>query len=184
MKKIWICLALAIALSLGSFALAHAEEDPPRLIGEFSTVDIYGNEFDQSLIASAPLTFVNIWGTFCPPCIDEMPALGKLAEEFAGRVQFLGIVGDVNYGYGVDEDLVDLAVEIAEQTGAISYTHLVPSDQLLEAPLSAIEAYPTSFFVDSEGRQFSIGYVGSRDEDSWREIIQAAINEMDIPKSE
>ena len=155
---------------------AHAEV--PQMIAEFSTVDIYGNPQDQSLIQNVPLTFVNIWGTLCPPCIDEMPVLGKLADEFAGQVQFIGIVGDVNYGYGVNEELVELAIEIAEDTGAANYVHLVPSDELIARPLSAIEYYPTSFFVDSEGYQFAAAYIGSRDEAAWREIIQSALDEL------
>jgi thiol-disulfide isomerase/thioredoxin len=34
---------------------------------------------------------VNIWGAWCPPCRVEAPGLGKVAREFEGRVQFLGV---------------------------------------------------------------------------------------------
>jgi thiol-disulfide isomerase/thioredoxin len=34
---------------------------------------------------------VNFWGSWCPPCHDEMPRLVAAHEEFGDRVQFLGV---------------------------------------------------------------------------------------------
>jgi thiol-disulfide isomerase/thioredoxin len=34
---------------------------------------------------------VNIWGSWCPPCQVEAPDLARVSEDFAGRVQFLGV---------------------------------------------------------------------------------------------
>jgi thiol-disulfide isomerase/thioredoxin len=34
---------------------------------------------------------VNVWGSWCPPCIEEAPDLAAVSKEFEGRVQFLGI---------------------------------------------------------------------------------------------
>ena len=38
---------------------------------------------------------VNFWATWCPPCVEEMPELSGMAEEFAARkVEFVGIAID------------------------------------------------------------------------------------------
>ena len=37
---------------------------------------------------------VNIWGSWCGPCLEEAPDLSRVAREFEGRVQFLGV--DIN----------------------------------------------------------------------------------------
>lgn len=34
---------------------------------------------------------VNIWGSWCPPCTEEMPRIVAAHEEFGDRVQFVGI---------------------------------------------------------------------------------------------
>lgn len=34
---------------------------------------------------------VNVWGSWCAPCIEEAPDLAEVAREFEGRVQFLGV---------------------------------------------------------------------------------------------
>ena len=47
----------------------------------------------QSLLAQLRGTpvVVNIWAAWCPPCRVEAPGLTKIAREFEGKVQFLGV---------------------------------------------------------------------------------------------
>jgi thiol-disulfide isomerase/thioredoxin len=34
---------------------------------------------------------VNVWATWCPPCVEEAPHLADVSKELDGRVQFLGL---------------------------------------------------------------------------------------------
>jgi thiol-disulfide isomerase/thioredoxin len=36
----------------------------------------------------APVTLVHFWATWCPPCIEESPALDRLNHDLAGRREF------------------------------------------------------------------------------------------------
>lgn len=113
----------------------------------FTTIDIYGNEVSSSLFAENKITVVNIWGTFCGPCINEMPELGEWNNRLPEGVGLVGIVCDINGPY--DIDTMDYAGEIVDYTGA-HYVNLVPDSGLWDI-LNYVDAVPTTIFVDAEG---------------------------------
>lgn len=155
-----------------------AEPAPPAAepsFQNFTSVDLDGNPVTQEIFAEHALTMVNIWGTFCGPCIREMPDLGVLAAEYADRgMQIVGIVADVG---GVDDKLADTARRIVAETGA-DYPHILLSADLWEAKLNTVSAIPTTFFVDAGGNVLSKDYIGSNSADGWRTVIDEVLAGM------
>jgi thiol-disulfide isomerase/thioredoxin len=41
--------------------------------------------------------FMNMWATWCPPCIAEMPSIDQLHEEMGGEVAFVMLSLDKNF---------------------------------------------------------------------------------------
>ena len=160
----------------GDISTSYKAEEDERILS-FTASDIYGNEVSSDIFKDSKITVVNIWGTFCSPCIYEMPFLGELSREYdKSEVQFLGIVSDaVDYFGEEDSNAVALAQEIAEETKA-AYTHIVPSMEVLEF-LYDVTAVPTTFFLDSEGRVIGEAVVGAREKDAWKEIIDNLLEE-------
>ena len=157
-------------------ALSMTEDDPyARALGNFSTVDIDGNPVDSSLFGNADVTLVNIWGTFCGPCLQEMPHLGELAAEYKDKgVQFLGIVCDtMNRDGSVNDEVVALAREIAQKTGA-TYTHL-PFTDFADELNTVLEYVPTTVFVNGEGKIVGELHVGSMDKAGWIQVIEQTL---------
>ena len=148
------------------------------VLSSFSATDLDGNTVDQSVLADYDLTMVNVWATFCGPCINEMPDLGELAQEYADKkVQIIGLVSDVlNTDGTISEEQVQTARDIVEQTGA-SYLHLLPSEDLYGV-LGQISAVPTTFFVDSEGKQVGSAIVSAQSKDKWVQTIDAMLTEV------
>lgn len=148
------------------------------VLSSFSATDLDGNTVDQSVLADYDLTMVNVWATFCGPCINEMPDLGELAQEYADKkVQIIGLVSDVlNTDGTISEEQVQTARDIVEQTGA-SYLHLLPSEDLYGV-LGQISAVPTTFFVDSEGKQVGSAIVSAQSKDKWVQTINAMLTEV------
>lgn len=131
----------------------------------FTAKDLDGNEVDQSVFANAKLTMMNIWATFCGPCINEMPELGELAAEGGTDYQIIGVCADLNG----TEDMLEDAKEIVSQTKA-NYLHLQPSEDLYPV-LTASSSVPVTFFFDSEGKLVGKGILGAQDKDTWSQII-------------
>ena len=143
----------------------------------FDTADLYGEEVNESIFQDYSLTLVNVWGTFCGPCLEEMPYLGEIHEEYEPQgVNVVGIVIDIqDEDLKVDEDQRELAKEIVQDTGA-EYTHLVISEDMIDSVLSQFDAIPASFFVDSDGNIVSEFYIGSKSKEEWVDIIEENIN--------
>lgn len=133
---------------------------------EFKSYDLMGNEVTNEVFQQAEITVINIWETDCVGCVEEMPELAQMAEKYAGKVQFLGIVGDVR---GLDDTQhLKLAKKIAEKAG-VKYTNLVISDDLADF-MSKVVAFPTTLLVDSAGNAIEAPIVGSIPE-----LIEATI---------
>ena len=141
--------------------------------GYFTTEDLDGNVVTQEIFTESKYTFVNIWGTYCGPCINEMPDLGELANEYDKEdIQFIGIVCDV---YSSDDSA--LAKKIINKTGAY-YTHLVCNQDIVDWYLNDVEAVPTTLIIDSEG---NILYetIGSQSKNQWKTLINSYLTNQE-----
>lgn len=139
----------------------------------FTGTDLEGNAVASDIIFSrSKLTMVNVWATYCGPCLEEMPGLGELAAEYDAReFQIVGIVSDVKEGE--DQALVE---SLVRETGA-NYLHLLRSDSIEHAILGGVSAVPTTFFFNQEGK-FLGGLVGSGEKSAWEEIIRGLLEEL------
>lgn len=138
----------------------------------FSTQDIYGNEVTEDIFSEYDLTLVNVFATWCSPCVAEMPELAQLHKNMAEEnVNVLAVVTDaLNERGEADEKRIELAKQIAEMSGA-EFTFMVPDDTYLNGILYQIQAVPTSFFVDSQGMIVGEPYVGARDLAGWTDVV-------------
>lgn len=181
-KKLWSMLILAALLTTGLTACGGESSQETGsgsgVLAGFTAQDLEGNDVDDSIFGDYDVTMINVWGTFCGPCIQEMPDLGQLAEDYADEgLQIVGIVSDAtDYEGGYPEETVELAKEIVEETGA-GYLHLLPSQDLLDRVLSSIQVVPTTFFVDSEGNQLGGIVTGAKSYEDWTAIFDQKLEE-------
>ncbi|MBD5546353.1 MAG: TlpA family protein disulfide reductase [Lachnospiraceae bacterium] len=143
----------------GSEALAETEESA-KVWGQmpsFTAKDLEGNTVTESVFAEKDLTVVNIWGTFCPPCIEEMPELGEWAETMPENVQIVGLIIDIN---GEDDTTHrDLAVAITEKAGA-DFTQIIANGDFVDI-MKGVVGVPTTLFVDKDGNIVGEPIVGA-----------------------
>lgn len=118
-------------------------------VPQFTTVDLDGNIVTDAIFSEYDLTVVNVWGTYCGPCIGEMPELGAWAKELPDNVHLMGFVVDI---YTKKEEAqIAKAKKILSDAGA-EFPCMILDEQAnwLDYMLT-IQAVPTTFFVDSEG---------------------------------
>ncbi len=152
------------------------ESGVPDGLDNFITYDLYGNQVDQSLFSDYKITIVDVWGTYCNPCIESMPTLALIYDQYAEKgVNVAGIVIDVQSADGTPKaDFIAKAIEIKSQTGA-NFTHIIVSDNVRRAVIKDISAIPASFIVDSQGKIISDIAYGGHSQEEWEELIDEYI---------
>ncbi len=141
----------------------------------FEAVTLEGDGITSDIFSESRLTMINVWATYCNPCLSEMPGLGELALSYAPEdFRLVGIVSDVPEGSGQQE--LEQAKELVEATGA-GYTHLLLSESLYSGLLADVSAVPTTFFADKDGRIIDI-VIGAMEKDAWKEKIDALLEEL------
>ncbi len=108
---------------------------------EFTALDLDGNPVSSAdLFAQNEITMVNLWATWCPPCIGELQELQAIDQRL--KEKNCGIIGIL-----LDEDL-DTARQLIADNG-VAYP-VVQAPENVNA-LFYSEYIPTSYFVNSEG---------------------------------
>jgi len=94
------------------------------------------------------VVIVDIWGTWCPPCREEVPHLIELQETYGDRgLQVIGL----NYEHVSEDQIQDKIREFIEEFG-INYPCLIVNGQ--EATIEQIpdfRGFPTTLVIDAEG---------------------------------
>jgi thiol-disulfide isomerase/thioredoxin len=114
------------------------------------------------------VVLLNFWTTWCPPCVEEIPSLGRLAKRLSDH-PFRVISIDV----GEEEQQVrDFLKEVPAD-----FPVLMDPDGTTIDPWK-IRAFPTSFVIDREGRM-RYGYYGGLewDDDEVVALIEQLLQE-------
>ena len=140
-------------------ALKNAEYIGPQIQGaeligktiRFETKDIDGNPVkSEDLFSKRAVTMINIWATWCGPCKKELEELGKIHRRLEKKdAGILGICDDA--GEKADECRALIA------KNNLTYLNILPYEGMEEL---GVDAFPTSFFVDREGKILTYPVVG------------------------
>ena len=148
-------------------------------VGKFETKGVDGKDYTEKVFSDYDLTLVNVFTTWCSPCVNEIPELEKLYEEM--KEKGVGVVGVVLDTVGDDakqnEDTVKKAGVLQEKTKA-SYPFLIPDSTMMNGRLNGISAFPETFFVDKEGNIVGETYSGSHSLDEWKEIVEKELENV------
>ncbi len=59
-------------------------------------VSVNDNNFDQIVLKANKPVLVDLWATWCKPCLMVAPVIDELAEEYNGKINFVKVDVDQN----------------------------------------------------------------------------------------
>lgn len=111
---------------------------------------------------------VNVWATWCRPCVTEVPTLVRLARDASGRLDLIGIL---------TQDTPRNGLEFARQT-SMRYPSLIDDDGVVMRRFSP--GPPVTLFLDSQGRIRHVQRGVIKDDRTLRQLVREHLG-LDIP---
>lgn len=142
-RRAWALLQWAAVLVLAVFVVRRLVPDldlPDLGPAPDVTYAALGGGTHGPADYAGQVVVLNVWATWCPPCVVETPGFVDLQAEFAGDVQFLGL--------SQDDDPADVRA-FAERYG-VGYPLLVGPPVAGAPPPAAV--LPTTLVIDRGGR--------------------------------
>jgi thiol-disulfide isomerase/thioredoxin len=137
---------------------------------QFSALDFDDKPFELSSVYGKRLILVNIWATWCPPCVRELPDLAKLAK----NNDDIAVVGVLLDGFDTNKKLKDeSAISAARDliaTSEVEYQNVIINDEISSTYTDELEYIPTTFVLDENGVILDT-LIGSNDYTSWVKVI-------------
>jgi thiol-disulfide isomerase/thioredoxin len=147
-----LCFLVAPALA----ATDEGEADMPdrTKLGEFvpssqpfpapevSIADPTGETVELSELRGK-LVIINLWATWCEPCLREMPSLERLQSRFGERIAVLAVSEDRGGNKAVEPFIARLGLKSVK-------IYIDPKSEVGHA--FGARGLPTSFLIDREGK--------------------------------
>ncbi|ANE49029.1 thiol-disulfide oxidoreductase [Paenibacillus swuensis] len=170
-NKRWVQLVILTAVVLiGGYTIGSAlftDRTKVLKVGDkapsFSLQGMDGQERSLSDY-KGKYVILNFWGTFCPPCVEEMPAIQRQHAKWSKDypLEVLGV--------NLSEDAY--TVQSFIKRNKLVFPIVLDANRATEKKY-ALQNYPTTFFIDPDGRIVEI-YVGGITEPK----LQAKIEHM------
>ena len=128
-----------------------------KLVPKLSLVSLETGDETPTLFGK--VTLLNFWGTWCPPCRQELPGLARLASRLADEPSFQLIA--VSCGGGKRDDVDQLRSEteafLKSTRIAISpYADPTGDTRLRFTKVFGFRAYPTTYLIGPDKKILAI----------------------------
>jgi len=139
-----------------------------QILTDIATTDIEGNSIDESIFNGHKITVLNLWATWCGPCVEEMPEFEEISKTYKPEeVQFLGLIIDSD-----DDDVKDLLEQLS-----ITYPQIKADEQLTEQIVKYFDYVPVTLFVDENGKVLDNFVPGGTTKEALEKMLTGMLNE-------
>ncbi len=135
-SRVILCLLISVAISLPGVSLANTKMPAFVLENPVDGKNVNSDDFQGKAL------LVTFFATWCPPCMQEIPTLVELQQEFAPR-------GFSVIGLSVDQGGTAEVARLVERQ-AINYPVLMADAETAEN-FGGVFGIPVSFLVNKSG---------------------------------
>lgn len=180
-----ISLILAFSLFLAAANLSCAENADSKTSGKAQVYDLLkvipsdtkgkihdftfekdGKKMTFSEITKGKVVFLNVWGTWCPPCRREIPDIIEISKDLKDKdFIVIGIASEK-----VQNPLKKVQDFVTENN--IPYMNFVAQSEHVQK--YGIRAFPTTFIIDTDGSVSEL-MVGMKSKDAFMEAINRVL---------
>ena len=149
--RTFLLLAFAVALGAALTVWVRSLEPPASPSGSLAflsaapnllVADRKGEKIDLSTL-KGKVTIIHFWATWCPPCVEEVPALSRFWERYQGR-------DDVRlFAISVDKDWKTIDAFNAKNPNQLPL--YIDPDAATAKRFGTIQ-YPETYIVNPKGR--------------------------------
>ena len=147
-------------------------------IGKFETMDLQKNKVTQDVFKENDLTMVNLFSSTCNPCMDELPHLADLSNEYKDKkVGVLGVNIDMDSKGNPDEKSRKAVSQVLSKSKS-NMKVIFWDENLMQTLLQKTDALPYTFFVDKDGNIVGEEYLGDKSKEEWSKVIDKELKNI------
>lgn len=162
-----LCLAMTSCSGKSDSNMQNSTTSPKEPEFDFRTTDLNGNEVKLSDFSDAKIIIINMWEPWCGPCVNEMPELEKLYENYKDKgVVIIGVTSS------------STSAEAAEVVKGLNIKYPVIINGS-DFDIMQTGYVPTTIVVDSEGSILTPEpIIGSKSYEGWESVINTYLKSV------
>lgn len=158
MKKGLIALAVVLVAGLLAYTMLFNKDSAP----EVQYTSITGQQLSTSSL-KGKVVLVNFWATSCPGCVEEMPEIKKMYQQYAPQ-------GFETIAVALSYDPPNYVKTFVEKNELPFFVALDPQGSIAKA-FGEVQLAPTTLLIDKQGHIIK-RYVGVMNFKEVRQLIE------------
>ena len=137
----WIATTLLVAGCMIIGLMGQTVLRPGGLAPDFKLNDLNGKVFKSSQLQGS-VVLLDLWATWCEPCIADIPMLNRLHEKFGSRgLKVIGIAVESGWAKDIKPHVAKLGIR---------YPVLVGTEKIVEQ--YEMIGFPTTYLMGRDGK--------------------------------
>ena len=139
--RLTISFALALLIWRPTVTIGQHAATPGSTLPDFKLADLAGKPFRSSQLKGS-VVVLDVWATWCEPCIADIPMFNRLHDKYAGRgLKVVGIAVQSGWAKDVKPHVAKLGIK---------YLVLVGNDKVTGQYVDV--GFPITYLIGEDGK--------------------------------